>query len=92
MFGFSPSELLVYALMLGVPVVGTGYLVWRFIRAYERRGVARAELDVVKEQLARLEESVNAAGAHLESLSEGQRFTTQVLTERASRKVERDTE
>ena len=65
-------------MLLGfVTVVGALYLALRFVRAFERRGADRAEVEGLRAQVAQLEQAI-------EQLEEGQRFTTRLLTERSS--------
>lgn len=50
-------------------------------------GTASAELATMREQLSRLEHSVDAIAVELERVGEGQRFTTRLLSERAAQEL-----
>ena len=54
---------------------GTGYLAWRFVRAYERRGGPSEPVESLTARVTTLEDA-------LERTVEAQRFTTQVLLAR----------
>jgi hypothetical protein len=61
---------------------GGGYLVIRFIRAYERRnsGVMEGkELVELRERLMRLEDSLESMSNQMQRLSDAQQFTTRLL-------------
>jgi len=58
------------------------YVAFRFVRAFERRGVDRAELEAVRARLAQLEEAAAQTAAEVQELEEGHRFTTRLLAER----------
>lgn len=58
------------------------YLALRFVRAAERRGVSRGELDDLRLRLGRIEEELAAAGTEMERLAAAERFTTQLLAGR----------
>ena len=65
-----------------VPYVVTGwagYLSWRVVRAYERRGTAPDRLDPVAERVRILEDTVG-------EVAEAQRFTTALLLGRAEKR------
>ena len=70
--GFFAS--LVYIVRL-VVLSGTSFL--------RRNDVAPAGLVVDEERMARLEQAVEAIALEVERISEGQRFTTKLLAERA---------
>jgi hypothetical protein len=59
------------------------YIAFRFVRAFERRGVDRAELEALRSQVAMLEDAVDRSTRTVERLEEGQLFTTRLLAERA---------
>ena len=60
------------------------YIAFRFVRAFERRGVDRAELEALRSQVAMLEDAVDRSTRTVERLEDGQQFTTRLLMERAS--------
>jgi hypothetical protein len=47
-----------------------------------RRSVSPRQLDEIAERLSRLEQAVDAIAVEAERISEGQRFTTKLLSER----------
>lgn len=63
-------------------IAGGGYLVVRFLRAYERRGALPAELTALEERVRLLEESVGRLEAGFTELTEAQQFTTKLLSDR----------
>jgi hypothetical protein len=74
-------EMLIPAIVitiLGVPLVRV------LARRLDRRDTASAPTLVrIEERLSRLEAGVDAIAVEVERISEGQRFTTKLLTERA---------
>ncbi len=81
MFGLGVLELFI---VLGLPFGAAGIVVWRFIRAYERRSIAGSEIAQMQERLLRVEEALGSFQDQLDQISEGQRFTTQVLAGRTA--------
>jgi len=63
---------------------GVLYLGARYVRAVERRGVARAEISDIAERLSRLEEAVANVADDVERVEQGQSFATRVLTSRVA--------
>ena len=59
------------------------HLAFRFVRAAERRGVSRAELDELNGRVRQLEDDLAAADTEIQRLSAAERFTTQLLAHRA---------
>jgi hypothetical protein len=53
------------------------------VRAFELRGADRKQVDELREQLLRLEEQVESTAQDVERLSEEQRFTTRLLSQRS---------
>lgn len=82
MFGLGFGELAIFVGVIVLPLVLGGAVVARVLRALERRGASRADLEQMHERLLRLEETVSGFGDQLEQISEDQRFTTQVLAGR----------
>jgi hypothetical protein len=67
-----------------VATVAVGWPLARaFARRVEREGSAKVPLEVAS-RLERIEQAVDAIAVEVERISEGQRFTTKLLTERAS--------
>jgi len=64
---------------LGVPLV----------RSYTRKQDAQSQLNVpqIDERLSRIENAIDAMAIEVERISEGQRFVTRLLSERADAKV-----
>lgn len=58
------------------------YIAYRFVLAFERRGVDRAELEALRARLAQLEDEAGRTAADVRELEEGHRFTTRLLAER----------
>ena len=72
-----------FAIMMAVIIVG-----WPLARALGRRIERRAETPpapdpMIAGQLQRIEQAVEAMAIEIERISEGQRFTTRLLAERA---------
>ena len=67
-----------------VATVAVGWPLARaFARRVEREGSAKVPLEVAS-RLERIEQAVDAIAVEVERISEGQRFTTKLLTERSS--------
>ena len=68
----------------GIAVTVVGYQISRAIRArMERPSLNRSELADVKVHLERLEQAVDSIAIEVERISEGQRFTTKLLSEKS---------
>lgn len=61
----------------------TLFLGFRAVRAFERRGVASAELTALRERFQLLEDTVAEQGEAIRRVSDGQEFTQRLLLERA---------
>jgi hypothetical protein len=69
----------------GIIATTIGYQISRAIRArMERPSLSRSDLADVKSHLERLEQAVDSIAIEVERISEGQRFTTKLLSERAA--------
>jgi hypothetical protein len=68
---------MIVALALGVPFVRA------LARRWERESSQPSLPPNVEARLARIEQAVDAVAVELERISEGQRFTTRLLSERA---------
>jgi hypothetical protein len=79
MFSFMVLSILFWGVVIG----GGFYLGFRFVRAFELRGVDRQQLLELREQMLRLEEQVDSMTHDVERLTEEQRFTTRLLAERS---------
>ena len=62
---------------------GGGYLLVRFVRAYERRSVAPADTAMLEERVRLLEEANLRLEGEIAQLAEAQQFTTRLLSERS---------
>lgn len=82
----SSGTIIIWAILqtaiIAIPVFAL-YALWRFLRAYERRGSERSELIALKERMLRVEESTGDIGDQLSKLTEEQRFLTRLLRERS---------
>jgi len=58
---------------------GTGYLAWRFVRAYERRVVAPDQFTALADRVRVLQHVMDQVEDRIERADEVQRFTTSVL-------------
>ncbi|MBV9880014.1 MAG: hypothetical protein JO180_05925 [Gemmatirosa sp.] len=70
--------------VVGVPL----YLVWRFLRAYERRTAVHAASRQLRERVTALEARIEVLEAEHEQLTEGQRFTSAVLAARPTTRLD----
>jgi len=64
------------------------YLGARFVQAMEKRAAAQEDVRALEKRVSQLEDALADASANLQRLSEGQEFTTRLLTERASEQNE----
>ena len=73
-------------------LTGIGFTAWAasiFMTRWEKKGRGAAggatsrELEAVHDRLGRLEQAMEAVAVEVERISEGQRFTTKLLSERA---------
>ena len=67
---------MIVALSIGVPLVRA------MTRRWDRERLTSHSVDA--QQLARIEQAIEAMAIEVERISEGQRFTTKLLSERAS--------
>ena len=67
--------------------ITTIVLTWMRHRA--RPTVGSAELTVIADRLERMEQAIDAMAVETERISEGQRFTTKLLSERTPEPVRR---
>lgn len=59
------------------------YLALRFVRAAERRGASSGELEELRSRVTQLEEDLIAAQTEMQRLAVAERFTAQLLANRA---------
>ena len=64
--------------VIGLPI----YVVFRFLRAYERRTEVQADTRQLLDRLEEVEARLESLEAESEQLAEGQRFTSAVLAAR----------
>jgi hypothetical protein len=76
--------LLFASFIISLGVVSSVVKTWIKSRAL-KRSIDDPRLDEILQRLTRLETSVDAAAVEIERISEGQRFTTKLLAEKASR-------
>ncbi len=77
-------RLALLALTGGFSVVwGLGYLAYVWIKSRSQRSLPGEVGRELREQLSQLQVSVDAMSVEIERISEAQRFTTKVLTERS---------
>jgi hypothetical protein len=72
-------------------VITIGVITLAFIttRAKRHQTVGSAELNAINERLARMEQAIDAMAVETERISEGQRFTTKLLSERVPEQIPR---
>jgi hypothetical protein len=77
-------RLALIAIMGAISVVwGLGYLLHTWIRSRGRRALPEGAVAELRDQLSHLQVSVDTMAVEIERISEAQRFTAKVLTERA---------
>jgi hypothetical protein len=59
------------------------YLALRFVRAAERRGIERGELDALRARVAQMEEEMDVTRTELERLAAAESHTMMLLTRRS---------
>lgn len=67
--------------------VTTMFLAWMRHRA--KPSVGSAELKAISDRLERMEQAIDAMAVETERISEGQRFTTKLLSERTAESARR---
>ena len=70
---------------------GLGYAVYAWLKSKWQRPISADSLRELRDQISQLQTSVDAISLEVERVSEGQRFATKLLAERAdAAHVERD--
>jgi hypothetical protein len=69
--------LMIVTITLGIPLVRA------WTKRWEREGSTRREPSDVTQRLERIEQAIEAMSIEVERISEGQRFTTKLLADRA---------
>ena len=64
----------------GASIIG---LTWLKMHYSSRKAIKNADVAAIEARLARTEQAVDAIAVEAERISEGQRFTTKLLSERA---------
>jgi hypothetical protein len=79
------------AAVLIVGTVGVSSLAVTWMKMHYRspKGVAGGDLAAIQARLERIEQAVDAIAVETERISEGQRFTTKLLSERTTSGSER---
>jgi hypothetical protein len=63
-------------------LAGGGYLLWRYVRANEKRKTGSSRVNALEDRVAELEDQLSTTTSDLERLEEGQGFTERLLSER----------
>lgn len=82
MFGLPQGALALAYTPWILTLLGGVYLGLCLVRSFERRSAARAEIAALEERMLRLEETTAAMNDRLEGLTEGQEFTSRLLSDR----------
>src|SRR5215212_6714833 len=69
--------LMIVTMSLGIPLVRA------WTRRWEREGLAPRDSSDVRNRLERIENAIETMAVEVERISEGQRFTTKLLADRA---------
>ena len=81
-----PSPILIPIIFVSsIPIIAIGYpLVRAYAMRLERRPVGSSIPQEVSARLERMEQAIDSIAVEVERISEGQRFTTKLLAERAA--------
>jgi hypothetical protein len=60
------------------------------LRAQRSKGLGSAELGALNDRLARIEQAIDAMAVETERISEGQRFTTKLLSEKSPARIQEE--
>ncbi len=82
MFGLPWYMLFIAYWPLIAALAGGFYLGLRAVRALERRAAANGQLEALEARMLTLEEHLSTLGERLDRLSEGQEFTTRLLSDK----------
>lgn len=84
----SEEEFILRLMSMILPAVVITILGFPFVRLlvrrFDRRDVPPAALNRIEERLGRLEAGVDSIAIEVERISEGQRFTTRLLSDRSA--------
>ena len=70
------------AMISGIAIVGK--LVWSYVDRQKHQEISPKSLSVLDARMERIEQAVDTIAVEIERISEGQRFTTKLLSERAA--------
>ncbi len=81
-----PSPILIPIIFVAsIPIIAIVYPIVRaYVRRLEMKPLDSAVPREVGDRLERMEQAIDAIAVEVERISEGQRFTTRLLTERAA--------
>ncbi len=71
-------------LIVGTVAASSMAMTWMRMHYRSQKGIASGDLAAVEARLARIEQAVDAIAVETERISEGQRFTTKLLSERTT--------
>jgi len=74
--------LLMTAMLGGIAIVGK--LVWAYVDRQKHKGISPKSITLLDARMERIEHAVDAIAVEVERISEGQRFTTKLLSERVA--------
>ena len=81
MDGDAQMVVMIVAISSSVAIMGT--IAWAYIERLKlRQGANAQQLSSIDERLTRMENAIDAMSVEVERISEGQRFTTKLLSER----------
>ena len=85
-----PSPVLVVGMvgMMGI-ISLTVIRIVTLVVTRNRSGVSTSQIQQMDDRLSRIEQAIDAMAVEVERISEGQRFTTKLLSERSSERVGR---
>ena len=74
----------IVAISSSVAIMGT--IAWAYVERLKlRQGANAKQLGSIDDRLARMENAIDAMSVEVERISEGQRFTTKLLSDRAAK-------
>ena len=76
-----PPEFVLTTILAIVAVAGTMGVLKMWLNRPSRAAIPQADLREIREGLARMEQSIDVIAVEVERLSEGQRFTTKLLSD-----------
>jgi hypothetical protein len=76
-----PPEFVLTIILAVVAVAGIMGVLWMWVNRPSRAAIPQADLREIREGLARMEQSIDVIAVEVERLSEGQRFTTKLLSD-----------